>query len=146
LSKLEHETYAWTSLQPQLFIAVLLLGSIADLDVTVTICVEAEHTMPSLAQGPFTRSGNDTPEDEQWTALQQKDYHHPYVPYDVQIDFMSMVYRCLEEGKVGVFESPTGTVSSDTYLVKCAKCLKLETHNAGCDSIKQLQELRGCEI
>jgi chromosome transmission fidelity protein 1 len=41
----------------------------------------------------------------------QKDYHHPYAPYDVQREFMSMVYKCLEEGKVGVFESPTGTVS-----------------------------------
>jgi len=50
-------------------------------------------------------------EEEQWLSLMSKDYHHPYTPYDVQNEFMAMVYKCLEEGKVGIFESPTGTVS-----------------------------------
>lgn len=50
-------------------------------------------------------------EEEEWTKLMEKDYHHPFVPYHVQKQFMSTVYKCLEEGKVGVLESPTGTVS-----------------------------------
>jgi hypothetical protein len=39
------------------------------------------------------------------------DFHHPYTPYDIQETFMSTVYQVLEEGKVGILESPTGTVS-----------------------------------
>lgn len=40
-------------------------------------------------------------------------FHHPYTPYDVQLDFMRTVYDVLEkgDGQVGIFESPTGTVS-----------------------------------
>jgi chromosome transmission fidelity protein 1 len=40
-----------------------------------------------------------------------KDFHHPYTPYTIQEDFMRTVYDVLEEGKVGILESPTGTVS-----------------------------------
>lgn len=39
------------------------------------------------------------------------DFHHPYTPYAIQVEFMSTVYQVLEEGKVGILESPTGTVS-----------------------------------
>jgi hypothetical protein len=40
------------------------------------------------------------------------DFHHPYTPYDVQLDFMRTVYDVLEkgDGQVGILESPTGTV------------------------------------
>lgn len=41
------------------------------------------------------------------------DFHHPYTPYDIQETFMETVYQVLEEGKVGILESPTGTVSFD---------------------------------
>jgi chromosome transmission fidelity protein 1 len=35
----------------------------------------------------------------------------PYVkPYDIQLNFMKALYKTLELGKVGIFESPTGTV------------------------------------
>uniref|UniRef100_A0A8C8VL55 DEAD/H-box helicase 11 n=1 Tax=Pelusios castaneus TaxID=367368 RepID=A0A8C8VL55_9SAUR len=36
----------------------------------------------------------------------------PYTPYSIQEDFMAELYRVLEEGKVGIFESPTGTGKS----------------------------------
>ncbi|KAF2205065.1 ATP-dependent RNA helicase-like protein chl1 [Delitschia confertaspora ATCC 74209] len=39
----------------------------------------------------------------------ERDFHHPYEPYEIQKQFMSAVYDCLESGKVGIFESPTGT-------------------------------------
>ena len=35
----------------------------------------------------------------------------PFPPYDIQEDFMKTLYRVLENGGVGIFESPTGTVS-----------------------------------
>jgi chromosome transmission fidelity protein 1 len=41
------------------------------------------------------------------------DFHHPYTPYAIQETFMETVYQVLEEGKVGILESPTGTVSAD---------------------------------
>lgn len=39
-------------------------------------------------------------------------FHHPYQPYDVQLQFMRTVYDVLEKGnsQVGILESPTGTV------------------------------------
>jgi hypothetical protein len=40
----------------------------------------------------------------------QRDFHHPYTPYDIQETFMSTVYQVLDESKVGILESPTGTV------------------------------------
>ena len=60
---------------------------------------------------------DDAAEAEQWAALMQKNYHHPFTPYHVQKEFMSMVYKCLEDGKVGIFESPTGTVCTHLLLL-----------------------------
>ncbi len=42
-------------------------------------------------------------------TMPQRDFHHPYTPYDIQLDFMNAVYECIEQGRVGIFESPTGT-------------------------------------
>jgi chromosome transmission fidelity protein 1 len=42
------------------------------------------------------------------------DFHHPYTPYAIQEAFMETVYQVLEEGKIGILESPTGTVSADS--------------------------------
>lgn len=39
-------------------------------------------------------------------------FHHPYSPYDIQQEFMKELYACIEEGNVGIFESPTGTGKS----------------------------------
>jgi Rad3-related DNA helicase len=36
------------------------------------------------------------------------DFHHPYTPYDIQLQFMQALYACLEDSKIAVFESPTG--------------------------------------
>ena len=37
-----------------------------------------------------------------------RDYSHPLTPYNIQVEFMDAVYNCIEDGKVGIFESPTG--------------------------------------
>lgn len=34
----------------------------------------------------------------------------PFTPYGIQKDLMSKVYEAMERGKIGIFESPTGTV------------------------------------
>eukprot|EP00070_Physeter_catodon_P040390 XP_028347284.1 putative ATP-dependent RNA helicase DDX11-like protein 8 [Physeter catodon] len=36
----------------------------------------------------------------------------PFTPYAVQKDFMAALYQVLEAGKIGIFESPTGTGKS----------------------------------
>ncbi|KAI8058558.1 helicase C-terminal domain-containing protein [Syncephalis plumigaleata] len=43
-------------------------------------------------------------------------YQFPFPPYDIQLDFMRHLYTTLEEGKVGIFESPTGTGKSLSLL------------------------------
>ena len=44
----------------------------------------------------------------------QTNFHHPYQPYDVQLEFMKAAYDVLNngEGQVGILESPTGTGKS----------------------------------
>ena len=44
----------------------------------------------------------------QLSADQERDFHHPFTPYEIQKQFMNTVYKCLEEKKVGILESPTG--------------------------------------
>lgn len=36
----------------------------------------------------------------------------PFPPYDIQEDFMRTLFHVLDDGEVGIFESPTGTVGS----------------------------------
>lgn len=39
------------------------------------------------------------------------EFPFPYAkPYDIQLNFMKSLYKTLEEEKIGIFESPTGTV------------------------------------
>lgn len=40
-----------------------------------------------------------------------EEFPFPFKPYDIQRDFMRELYLTLERGHVGIFESPTGTVS-----------------------------------
>ncbi|KAI0188860.1 helicase C-terminal domain-containing protein [Astrocystis sublimbata] len=56
------------------------------------------------------------------------DFHHPYTPYDVQQQFMHMVYHVLEQGNghIGILESPTGTGKSLSLI--CAALTWLRNH------------------
>jgi chromosome transmission fidelity protein 1 len=55
-----------------------------------------------------------------------RDFHHPYEPYEIQYQFMNAVYDCLEDRKVGIFESPTGTGKSLSLI--CASLNWLRDH------------------
>lgn len=44
-------------------------------------------------------------------------FYHPYTPYDIQVDFMTSLYDTLDRYKIGIFESPTGTVSAVNNIV-----------------------------
>ena len=42
----------------------------------------------------------------------QIEFPFPYSrPYDIQLKFMQSLYKTLELKRIGIFESPTGTVS-----------------------------------
>lgn len=53
-------------------------------------------------------------ENTQAQAHRDIDFHHPYTPYDVQLEFMKAVYNVLDKGsgQIGILESPTGTGKS----------------------------------
>lgn len=42
-------------------------------------------------------------------------FNFPFPPYSIQKQFMKELYFTIEENKLGIFESPTGTVSSRNY-------------------------------
>ena len=43
-------------------------------------------------------------------------FSFPFEPYGIQEQFMRTLYDTLEKGGIGIFESPTGTVSSVAIL------------------------------
>jgi chromosome transmission fidelity protein 1 len=60
------------------------------------------------------------------TIMAYKNFHHPFQPYDIQQEFMQAVYDCIENGKVGIFESPTGTGKSLSLI--CGSLTWLREH------------------
>ena len=41
-------------------------------------------------------------------SMNRHKFYHPFEPYSIQRQFMSVLYQCIEDGKIGIFESPTG--------------------------------------
>lgn len=47
-------------------------------------------------------------------------FSFPFTPYGIQHDFMTEIYSAIEGRKLGIFESPTGTVSHEMcILISC---------------------------
>ncbi|KAL8851070.1 MAG: hypothetical protein Q9221_003966 [Calogaya cf. arnoldii] len=59
-----------------------------------------------------------------------RDFHHPFQPYDIQSQLMTAVYDCISEGKVGIFESPTGTGKSLSLICSTLSWLRDEQKSA----------------
>jgi len=53
-------------------------------------------------------------------------FHHPYEPYSIQLEFMQKLYKTIDDGNVGIFESPTGTGKSLSLI--CAALTWLRDH------------------
>lgn len=54
------------------------------------------------------------------------DFCHPFRPYDIQLQFMKDLYKVIDDGKVGIFESPTGTGKSLSLI--CGSLTWLRDH------------------
>ncbi|KAK3346399.1 helicase C-terminal domain-containing protein [Lasiosphaeria hispida] len=69
--------------------------------------------------------------DDDRSDAPQIDFHHPFTPYDVQLDFMRAAYGVLEagNGQVGILESPTGTGKSLSLI--CSALTWLRNHKRG---------------
>lgn len=53
-----------------------------------------------------------------------QDFPFPFLPYKIQADFMKSLYDCLENGNLGIFESPTGTGKTLSIICGALKWLK----------------------
>jgi chromosome transmission fidelity protein 1 len=53
-----------------------------------------------------------------------EEFCFPFAPYAVQVDLMKSVYGCLNQGQVGIFESPTGTGKSMSLICSSLRWLK----------------------
>lgn len=56
------------------------------------------------------------------------DFQLRYKPYDIQIGFMNDMLKCYDEGRIGFFESPTGTGKSSSVI--CSSVAFLRNKNA----------------
>ena len=71
--------------------------------------------------------------------MARKDFHHPFTPYEIQQQFMQAVYDCIEEGKVGIFESPTGTGKSLSLICGSLTWLREHKRKTFDDAIAAIQ-------
>ncbi|CUM57016.1 unnamed protein product [Debaryomyces fabryi] len=53
-------------------------------------------------------------------------YNHPFEPYDIQIQLMDAIYDAIDNYKIGLFESPTGT--GKTLSLICSSMTWLRQH------------------
>lgn len=50
-----------------------------------------------------------------------EEFPFPFEPYSIQKEFMKQLYTAIENRKLGIFESPTGTVSMFSLLKNLIK-------------------------
>ncbi|XP_059833719.1 ATP-dependent DNA helicase DDX11 [Hypanus sabinus] len=58
------------------------------------------------------------------TSQTSSKFLFPFKPYSIQEEFMTALYNVLEEGKIGIFESPTGTGKSLSLICGALTWLK----------------------
>lgn len=68
-------------------------------------------------------------------ATGARDFRHPFQPYEIQQQLMNAVYDCVSDGKVGIFESPTGTGKSLSLICSTLSWLRDEQKKVFDDEI-----------
>eukprot|EP01135_Chromosphaera_perkinsii_P004535 Nk52_evm5s288 gene=Nk52_evmTU5s288 len=54
-----------------------------------------------------------------------EEFPFPFTPYDIQVDFMKELFSAVEDGCVGIFESPTGTGKSLSIICGILKWMEM---------------------
>ncbi|XP_074605656.1 ATP-dependent DNA helicase DDX11 [Brevipalpus obovatus] len=79
-------------------------------------------------------------------------YNFPYEPYNIQIELMQKIEQALEEEKIGIFSSPTGTgkslsiiCSTFNFIEKNLEQEELELRTKICDAEKALEDINNNE-
>lgn len=65
-------------------------------------------------------------------------FDFPFQPYGIQTEFMEQLYRVIENGQIGIFESPTGTGKSLTLTCGSLRWL-LDNNSAVRSELKSTQ-------
>lgn len=99
--------------------------------LAATVSVDLKITQDSAVSCQIGCSTSENKPDEakpKCNAEKQVDlprgFPFPFQPYDIQTDFMKNLYTCLELGKIGVFESPTGTGKSLSLICGALQWLR----------------------
>ncbi|EGT34656.1 hypothetical protein CAEBREN_18601 [Caenorhabditis brenneri] len=71
-----------------------------------------------------------------------EEFSFPFKPYDIQLRLMREIRDCLEQGKVGIFESPTGTGKSLSVLCSTMTWLENEEDRINKELIERLAKTR----
>ncbi|KAG5458944.1 MAG: hypothetical protein BJ554DRAFT_743, partial [Olpidium bornovanus] len=68
------------------------------------------------------------------------DFLLPYAPYSIQVNFMNNVYDVIEHGRIGIFESPTGTLPAGglTFVAVVSSVPQGKSLSLICGSLKWL--------
>ncbi|XP_076445975.1 ATP-dependent DNA helicase DDX11-like [Babylonia areolata] len=88
--------------------------------------MQTESKTARLNEG--TKCGSECPSSmqnaEREVVALPEAFPFPFEPYGIQQEFMKQLYRTLQGGKIGIFESPTGTGKSLSLICGALKWLK----------------------
>ncbi|CAP35860.1 Protein CBR-CHL-1 [Caenorhabditis briggsae] len=71
-----------------------------------------------------------------------EEFSFPFQPYDIQLRLMREIRDCIEDGKVGIFESPTGTGKSLSVLCSTLTWLENEENRIETELNEKLRKIQ----
>lgn len=86
------------------------LGSYKTAKEALSIQTQPNSTTTESTEQHSIHSVNQNQDSPVENFAELNHFYHPYDPYSIQTEFMTTLYRTLESKKIGIFESPTGTV------------------------------------
>ena len=69
-------------------------------------------------------------------------FSFPYAPYEIQEQLMRAIYECLERGRIGIMESPTGTGKSLSTLCAALSWLEQSQQRESQQLTQEIERLR----
>ncbi|XP_045108856.1 ATP-dependent DNA helicase DDX11-like [Portunus trituberculatus] len=74
-----------------------------------------------------------------------EEFPFPFPPYNIQTDFMRKLFSVLEEGQLGIFESPTGTGKSLSLICGALTWLKQHADHHKAELIRKIEESKSTQ-